>query len=93
MGEIGESMRLCELREKEVINLCTCRRLGCVEDLIFDLCDGCVQAIVVPEHTKFCGIFGSDNEFIIPVDCIKKVGSDIIMVEICEEKCLKGCKD
>ena len=86
-------MRLCELREKEVINLCTCKRLGHVEDLVFDLCDGCLQAIIVPEHTKFCGIFGSDCEYIIPVDCIKKVGSDIIMVEICEEKCMRGCKD
>ena len=86
-------MRLCELREKEVINLSTCKRLGSVEDLVFDLCDGCVQAIVVPEHAKFCGIFGSDCEFIIPIECVKKVGDDIIMVEISEEKCLKGCKD
>ena len=89
----GESMRLCELWEKEVINLCTCKRLGCVEDLIFDLCEGCLEAIVVPEHTKFCGIFGSDMEYIIPFDCVKKIGADIIMVEINEEKCLKGCKD
>ena len=41
-------MRLCELRQKEVINLCDCRRLGCVVDLVFDLCKGCVEAIVVP---------------------------------------------
>lgn len=35
-------MRLCELREKEVINLCDCRKLGCVTDLILDMCNGCV---------------------------------------------------
>ena len=90
---LGESMRLCELREKEVINLCSCKRLGCVEDLIFDLCAGTLLAIIGPERARFCGIFGSDCEFVIPVECIKKVGDDIIMVEICEEKCLKGCKD
>ena len=90
---VGETMRLCELREKEVINLCTCKRLGHVEDLVFDLCEGCLEAIVVPEHVKFCGIFGSDCEYVIPFDCVKKIGSDIIMVEICEEKCLKGCKE
>ena len=93
LGETGDDMRLCELREKEVINLCTCKRLGCVEDLVFDLCDGCIQAIIVPERMKFCGIFGSDCEYIIPFECIKKVGSDIILVEISEEKCLKGCKE
>lgn len=86
-------MRLCELREKEVINMCTCRRLGRVEDLIFNLCEGCIEAIIVPERTKFCSLFGSDFEFIIPFECIKKIGSDIIMVEINEEKCLKGCKE
>ena len=86
-------MRLCELREKEVINLCTCKKLGYAEDLSFDLCDGHLEAIIVPQHVKFCGIFGSDCVYVIPFDCIKKIGSDIIMVEINEEKCLKGCKD
>ena len=85
-------MRLCELREKEVINLCSCKKLGCVEDLEFNLCDGCVEALIVPQHTKFCGIFGSESEYVIPYGCIKKIGEDIIMVEINEEKCLKGCK-
>lgn len=86
-------MRLCELREKEVINLCNCRRLGCVADLIFDLCKGKIEAVIVPSPGKLCGLFGCDSEYIIPFECIKKVGADIIMVEIEEEKCLKSCKD
>ena len=86
-------MRLCELREKEVINMCSCKKLGCVEDLEFNLCDGCLEALIVPQHAKFCGIFGSEREYVIPFECIKKIGQDIIMVEINEEKCLKGCKD
>lgn len=86
-------MRLCELREKEVINMCDCKRLGFVNDLIFDICSGCLEAIIVPESKKFCGFLGCDKEYIIPFECIKKIGSDLIMVEISEEKCLKGCKD
>lgn len=86
-------MRLCELRQKEVINLCTCKRLGHVEDLELDLCDGTIKAIIVPEHVKFCGIFGSDFEFVIPYECIKKIGEDFIFVEINEEKLRKGCKE
>ena len=89
----GKKMRLCELRQKEVINLCDCRRLGCVVDLVFDLCKGCVEAIVVPGQAKMHGLFGCDSEYVIPFECIKKVGPDIIMVEICEEKCLKTCND
>lgn len=86
-------MRFCELREIEVINLCNCKRLGCVADIIFDLCKGCIEAIVVPCPGKFSGIFGFDSEYVIPFECIKKVGPDIIMVEINEEKFLKSCKD
>lgn len=86
-------MRLDELREKEVINLCNCKKLGCVQDLILDLCKGCIKAIIVPQIGKFHGFFGFDAEFVIPFECIKQVGPDIITVEICEEKCLKSCKD
>ena len=86
-------MRLCDLREKEVINTVNCRRLGCVVDLVVDMKKGCVQAIVVPGPGRLGGLFGYDSEYVIPFECIKKVGPDIIMVEICEEKCLKTCKD
>lgn len=86
-------MRMCELREKEVINLCNCRRLGCVVDVDLDLCNGCVCAIIVPGPSRLHGFLGCDSEFVIPFDCIKKIGPDVIMVEIIEEKCLKSCKD
>lgn len=85
-------MRLCELREKEVINTCNCRRLGCVEDVELDLCKGKVEAIIIPGPGKICGFLGSDKEFVIPVECIRKVGPDIILVEIVEEKFLQNCK-
>lgn len=29
-------MRLCELKQKEIINTCTCRCLGCPIDVEFD---------------------------------------------------------
>lgn len=82
-------MRLCELREREVINACDCKRLGCVADLVFDCCSGCVEAIVVPAPGKLCGFWGTDSEFVIPFSCVKKIGPDIILVEIQEEKVLK----
>lgn len=82
-------MRLCELREREVINTCDCKRLGCVVDIVFDSCSGCVEAIVVPGPGRICGFWGSDSEFVIPFSCIKKIGPDIILVEIQEEKFLK----
>lgn len=81
-------MRLCEFREKEVINTCNCKRLGCVVDFVFDSCSGQIEGIVVPGPGKIWGFLGADCEYIIPFACIKKIGPDIILVEIKEEKFL-----
>ena len=64
-----------------------------VEDVLFDCCTGKIEAFVVPVSGKFCGLFGNESEFVIPFECVKKIGPDIILVEICEEKFLKSCKD
>lgn len=79
-------MRLCELEDKEVINTCDCKKLGYIADLIIDECKGCIEAIVVPRTGKLCGIFSNGAEYIIPFQCIRKIGPDIILVEIREEK-------
>lgn len=92
MLQDGFPMRLCELREKEVINTCDCKRLGCVVDIILDICNGRIESIIIPGPGKICGFLGSDSEYIIPFECIKKIGEDIILVEICEEKFLHTCK-
>ena len=79
-------MRLCELEDKEVINTCDCKKLGYIADLVIDECKGCIEAIVVPKAGKWCGLFGYGAEYIIPFRCIKRIGPDIILVEICDEK-------
>lgn len=44
----GVCMRLCELRQKEIINIRTCRSLGCPIDLEFDERSGKITALIVP---------------------------------------------
>ena len=78
-------MRLCEMEEKEVINICDCKKLGYITDLIIDECSGCIEAIIVPKGGKWCSFFGDGAEYIIPFKCIKRIGPDIILVEIHEE--------
>ncbi len=48
-------MRICDLKEKEVINICDGERLGYVEDVEFDLCTGRVTHIIIPGPCKFWG--------------------------------------
>lgn len=75
-------MRLCELKQKEVINICDCRILGCVSDVNIDICNGCILDIIVPGPGRICGFFGRDIEYIIPWRKIKQIGEDIILVEV-----------
>lgn len=82
-------MRICELRQKEVVNICSCKTLGCPLDIEFNPRTGCVEAMIVPVPGKMCGLFGPATEYVIPFSCIRQIGEDIILVEIQEEKCIK----
>ena len=41
-------MRVCELKQKEVINICTCKTLGCPLDVEFNCKTGKIEALIVP---------------------------------------------
>lgn len=71
-----------ELRRKEVINVCDGARLGCISDLELDDCNGAISAIIVPGPSRFWGILRSSEELVIPYSSIKKIGDDVILVEI-----------
>lgn len=84
-------MRVCELRLKEVINICNCRRLGCVADVDIDVCSGRIIALIVPGPPKIAGFFGRDMEYIILWNQVRQIGPDIILVEINEEEAFQKC--
>lgn len=81
-------IRFCELKEKDVINRCDCRRLGRVCDLIFDEKKGCICSIIVPGPFRLFCLFGTDQEYVIPWNRICQIGPDIILVEINPEEAL-----
>lgn len=83
-------MRICDLKNKEVINSADCKILGYVADVDFDLCNGRVLAIIVPGPGKVLGFLCRESEYIIPYECITRIGPDIILVNVCIEKVL--CK-
>lgn len=77
-------MRLCELKEKEVINVCDCKCLGFVVDIDIDVCTGVVLALIIPGCGKMWSMFGRGSELLIPWSQVVRVGPDIILVEIPE---------
>lgn len=50
-------MRICELKQKEVINIHTCRSLGCPLDVEFCCETARLKALIMPEPGKFCWCF------------------------------------
>ena len=75
-------MRFSELRYKEIINICDGRRLGYVCDAEVELPQGEVTALIVPGPCRFFGLFGREPDFLIPLNCIQRIGQDIILVDI-----------
>ena len=72
----------CELKCREVINLCDGRRLGNICDLEIDECNGQILSIIVPGESKLFGLIRSNEELVIPFCRIKKIGDDVILVEV-----------
>lgn len=84
-------MRLFDIREREVINIRTGRRLGCILDIDFDDEEGCIIAIIIPGPAKYCGLFGREKEYVIEWCDITRFGPDIVLVDIDEEECFVKC--
>ncbi len=83
--------RFCDLKQKEVINVCDGFRLGFICDLEIDLKNGRILKIIIPAPGKLFGLFCREKEYRIPWGCIKKIGSDIILVEINPDDILEDC--
>ena len=78
--------RFSSLKCKEVVNICDGARLGFVTDVEVDIKNGRIVAIIVPGPCKFFGMIGRRDDFVIPWNCIRQIGDDIILIEVELEK-------
>ena len=81
---------IADLRNKEVINICDGRRLGCVIDVEFSICDGKILSLVAQGDGKV-SLFGKCDGVYIPWCKIDKIGDDIILVNIGEIPVQNDC--
>jgi len=75
-------LTFCELRVKEVVNVCDGKRLGNIIDMVFDTTCARVTGIIVPGEKSFMSIFKSNSDIFIPYNRIRKIGKDVILVEL-----------
>lgn len=75
-------IKASDLTQKEVINVSDGRRLGLISDLEVDLKKGKITAIIVPSDDKVFGLFSKEVDQEIRWGEIKKIGEDVILVEL-----------
>ena len=79
-------MLLSDLAGKEIINLYDGAKLGLVGDADLAVsASGRIEAIILSSKGGLGGFFGSDRErdvLVIPWPAIKKVGSEVIIVDL-----------
>lgn len=77
-------MRLSDLIGKDIINIADGARLGTVgdSDLIINGETGYIESIVLPNSGGFLGMWSGRSQMVIPWQAVKKIGSEVIVVEI-----------
>ena len=80
-------MKLSKLGGKEIVNLNDGGRLGILaeSDLLIDDRNGKIKALLVPDYKSQFSIFYDKNYLEIPWECVKKIGNDMIIIELDDE--------
>ncbi|NLA60285.1 MAG: YlmC/YmxH family sporulation protein, partial [Firmicutes bacterium] len=77
-------IRASDLATRDVVNTVDGRRLGNIVDVELDLTNGKIVAVIVPGQPKMLGVFGRSDDYVVPWENIRKIGEDVILVEISE---------
>jgi YlmC/YmxH family sporulation protein len=75
-------VKISDFQTKDVINIVDGKKLGQISDLELDLRQGSIESIVVPNQSRFFGLFGGTTEVIIPWKNIVKIGMDVVLVKL-----------
>ncbi|AXF55466.1 YlmC/YmxH family sporulation protein [Salicibibacter kimchii] len=75
-------LKITDLQSKEVVNVQTGKRLGSLGDVDVNLSTGNIDALIITGSGRLLGMFGRDDEMIIPWSQIAKIGTDVILVYV-----------
>ena len=83
-----------ELRCKEIVNIRDGLRLGLVADVLLESPGGRAVARIAPGPRRFFGLLGREDDYVLPWECIRRIGDDIILIDVegsyRREKILRG---
>jgi len=73
-------VKISDLQDKTIININDGKNIGKISDLEIDEKGSILYFYVM--HRRFFNIFGSNKEEVFKIDDIKKIGEDVILVQI-----------
>jgi len=79
--------KFTDLHCKEVICVSDGRRLGYIADARIEIPEGKIVSIIVPGPCRFFGLWGRRDDYVIPWSCIRRMGPDIVLVDVQPESC------
>ena len=82
--------KISQLQCKEVICVTSGQRLGFIGDVEVEVPEGKVCALIVPGPGGLLGLGPSRHDYCIPWNCIRRIGPDIVLVDVNPEECRIG---
>jgi YlmC/YmxH family sporulation protein len=89
----GGFVKISDFQTKDVINIVDGKKLGQISDLELDLRQGRIESIVVPNQSRFFGLFGGTTDVIIPWRNIVKIGMDVVLVKLEDARTYRSPED
>lgn len=75
-------MRLSELQRKDIVNINDGRIIGRIIDAEINEKDGALESLIIEKSKYIRNLFTTENDLKIKFEQIKKLGSDVILVEL-----------
>ena len=75
-------MKLSELQKKDIINIKDGKKIGKITDVEFDSNNGVMIHFVIERTHIVRNLFAPTSELIIKFSQIKKMGEDVILIDI-----------
>lgn len=75
-------MKVSELQRKDIVNINDGKIVGRIIDVLIYEIDGTLDGFVIERSKYIRSLFSSEEDTIIKFNQIKKLGSDVILIDI-----------
>lgn len=75
-------MKISELQRKDIVNVNDGKVIGRIIDAIINEEDGSFEGFVIEKSKYIRSLFSTEGDITIKISQIKKLGSDVILVEL-----------